>query len=202
MDNNYKCWEIGGHTVEYLDDTHTYLVDGIEVISITQLLKVKFGNKYQGISKSVLDRAAEKGNQVHNAIEEYETNGVVSELQEFKNYLFLKKHYKWEVNQCEVPIILFKNDIPIACGRLDLDVTINGKFGILDVKRTSTFDKEYVAYQTNLYRIGYRQTYGKEAEIVGGIHLREEKRKFHELPINENMVWALIEMYLENKEDR
>ena len=194
---NYEMWELPVGTLEYYDDEHIYLFEGQILPSITQLLKIKFGNKYMNVSKEVLERAAEKGTQVHNSIENYEINGIESDLKEFKNYLFLKKHYKWQVEQCEVPVILFKDDKPIACGRLDLAVNINDKFGILDIKRTATFDKEYVAYQTNLYRIGYRQTYGKEAELVGGIHLREEKRKFYNLPIDENMSWKLINDYLE-----
>ena len=35
--------EIAGHTLEYIDDSHTYLVDGVIVPSITQILKLKFG---------------------------------------------------------------------------------------------------------------------------------------------------------------
>ena len=58
-------WEIKGHTLEYIDEIHQYLVDGVCVPSITQILKVKFGNKYVGISKEVLDNAAKKGTAVH-----------------------------------------------------------------------------------------------------------------------------------------
>ena len=39
-----NSWEIAGHTLEYFDDTHEYLVDGLLVPSITQILKYKFGN--------------------------------------------------------------------------------------------------------------------------------------------------------------
>ena len=66
-----ETWEIKGHVVEYIDESHTYLVDGIILPSITQILKVKFGNKYQGISKEVLDNAAAKGTRVHEAIEKW-----------------------------------------------------------------------------------------------------------------------------------
>lgn len=195
--NDYEVWELPVGTLEYYDDEHLYIFNGEVLPSITQILKVRFGNKYFGVSKKVLDKAAEKGNALHEAIQNLEENNVddIGNL-ELHNYKFLKKHYKWKVNRCEVPIVLFKNDKPIAAGRLDLDVTINDLFGILDIKRTSVFDKEYVTYQTNLYRIGYRQTYGIEAEVVGGIHLREDKRKFVELPIAENEAWKLIDEYL------
>ena len=191
-------WEINGHILEYIDETHTYLVDGIIVPSITQILKVKFGNKYSGVSKEVLNEAARKGTAVHGAIEKLCKTGEVEDLKEVKNFIFLQKQYKFEVIDNEVPIILFKDDRPIAAGRLDLVLKIDDVIGGGDIKRTSTLDKEYLAYQLNLYRIGYRQCYGIEWEFLKGLHLRENTRKFVNLPINENMAWALVNEYLES----
>ena len=37
---------IAGHTLEYIEDGHIYLVDGVIVPSITEMLKSKFGHKY------------------------------------------------------------------------------------------------------------------------------------------------------------
>lgn len=191
-------WEINGHILEYIDETHTYLVDGVIVPSITQILKIKFGNKYDGISKEVLDKAAKKGTAIHEAIENYCKTGEVEDVKEVKNFIFLQKHFKFEVIANEVPIILFKDGVPIAAGRLDLVLKIDDVIGGGDIKRTSTLDKEYLAYQLNLYRIGYRQCYGIEWEFLKGLHLRENKRKFVDIPINENMAWALINEYLES----
>ena len=195
-----ETWNIKGHTLEYIDETHTYLVDGIIVPSITQILKIKFGNKYAGVDKDTLQRAAENGTRVHEAIEKLCKTGEAEDLKEVKNFMFLQKQYKFEVLENEVPIILFKDDIPIAGGRLDLTLKIDDVVGGGDIKRTSALDKEYLAYQLNLYRIGYRQCYGIEWEFLKGIHLRENTRKFVDLPINENMAWKLIHEYLEREE--
>ena len=70
-----ESWEINGFTLEYIDDTHTYLVDGIIVPSITQLIKMKFKNKYDAVPKEVLKKAADKGTAMHLAIELYEKEG-------------------------------------------------------------------------------------------------------------------------------
>lgn len=35
---------IAGHTLEYYDEDYVYICDGVVVPSITQILKVKFGN--------------------------------------------------------------------------------------------------------------------------------------------------------------
>lgn len=197
-----ESWEIKGHTLEYIDETHTYLVDGVIVPSITQIMKIKFGNKYNGISKEILNNAAKKGTEVHEAIERLCKTGEVTDLKEVKNFMFLQKQYKFEVLENEVPIILFKDDIPIAGGRLDLVLNMKGLVGGGDIKRTSTLDKEYLAYQLNLYRIGYRQCYGIEWEFLRGLHLREDTRRFVDLPINENLAWSLINEYLENEEKK
>ena len=95
--------------------------------------------------------------------------------------------------------MLFKDDKPIAAGRIDLVLKEGNNVGIGDIKRTSTFDKEYVAYQTNLYRLGYQQSYGTKISFLRGVHLRNDVRKYIELPINENMAMELINKYLEKE---
>lgn len=194
-----ETWEIKDYIVEYIDETHQYLVDGVCVPSITQILKIKFGNKYNNVNDNVLKNASEKGTQVHNAIEKLCKTGEVEELKEVKNFMFLQKHYKFEVIDNEVPVILFKNGKPIACGRLDLVLKIDDSIGGGDIKRTSVLDKEYLAYQLNLYRIAYKQCYGVNWKFLKGIHLRENVRKFVDIPINEEMVWNLVEEYLEKE---
>lgn len=186
-----ESWEIKGHTLEYLDDDHTYLVDGVIVPSITQCLKFKFGNKYASVDKDTLQRAADRGTEVHKAIEDYCKSDAESDLQEVRNFKFLQKHYGFEVLANEIPVILF-DDEPILAGRLDMVVRIDDKTGLADIKTTSTLDKEYLGYQLNLYRIAYQQSYGEEIQFLKGLHLRGDKRKFVEIPINEPLVWDFI----------
>lgn len=192
-------WEIKGHVIEYVDETHTYLVDGLIVPSITQMLKVRFGNKYDGVSKEVLDRASTKGTEVHEAIETLCKTGEVIDLKEVKNFMFLQKQYKFQVLDNEVPVILFKDNKPIACGRLDLVLSIDNKIGLADIKRTSVLDKEYLAYQLNLYRVAYEQCYDKKIEFLKGVHLREDIRKFVNIPISEKGIWKLVKDYFKEE---
>ena len=196
---------INGHVLEYFDDEHVYLVDGVIVPSITQILKYKFGGKYNGVSKSVLQKASEKGTMVHEAIEKYCKYGYESDLPELRNFKFLQRAYKFDVIENEVPVILSFDGKPVSAGRLDLviekigeDGVLHGERGIADIKRTSTLDKEYLAYQLNLYRIAYQQCYGTKIDFLKGIHLREEKRKYVDIPINEDMAMELVKEYIEN----
>lgn len=196
----YERWKLDEHVLEYYDNTHTYLLDGVQLPSITQILKIRFGAKYDRVDRETLKRAAERGTAAHEAIEKYCTQGIESDLIEVRNFKFLQRLYDFTVIENEVPVILFKNQKPIAAGRLDMVIRIGDRLGGADIKRTATLDKEYVAYQLNLYRIAYKQTYGKEWEFLRAIHLRENVRKFVNIPINEDIAWELVEEY--NKENK
>ena len=189
-------WEIKGGVLEYIDETHTYLYDGIVLPSITQLLKCKFGGKYDGIPKATLERAADMGTAVHKAIEDYEQQGIESDLPELRNFKFLKKAYQFECVDNEVPVVLFKDGEAVACGRLDLVLKEDIGLGLGDVKRTSTLDKKYLTYQLNCYRTAFTQCYGYPVSFLRGIHLRENVRKYVEIPINENLVDEIINEYM------
>ena len=148
--NEYEAWTIAGHDLEYFDDSHTYLVDAVIVPSITQILKIRFGKKYQSVDDATLQRASEAGTAVHEAIERYCKDGTESDFKEVRNFKFLQKQYKFNVLENEVPVILFKDDEPVCAGRLDLVLDIDGQTILGDIKRTSTLDKEYLSYQLNL----------------------------------------------------
>lgn len=193
---------IKGHVLEFYDDEHIYLVDGIMVPSITQILSHRFGRKYDHVSREILQRAADKGTAVHAAIERFCIFGKESDLPEVRNFAFLQRQYAFTVRENETPVILFLADEPIAAGRLDLVLSMGGKIGGADIKRTSTLDKEYLAYQLNLYRIAYRQCYGVEWEFLRGVHLRDGVRKFVEIPINENQAWGLVHEWRASNESR
>lgn len=195
--NGYECWNIGGHCLEFFADSHQYVCNGLMLPSITQALSWKFSHKYERVSKSTLQRASEKGTQVHSAIEQFCLTGDMVDLPEVRNFRFLQKQYGFEVLENETPVILFFGDLPIMAGRLDLVIKMNDQIGGADIKRTATLDKEYLAYQLNLYRIAYRQSYGKEWDFLRGIHLRGDVRKFVEIPINEEMTWDFVMDYLE-----
>lgn len=188
-------WNINGYTLEYDDESHTYIVDGVIVPSVTQILAVKFGNKYAEIDAATLQRAAERGTAIHEAIETYCKTGIESAIREVHNFRFLQKHYGFNVLENETPIIIIDKSIPKAAGRLDLVLEIKGETALADVKTTATLDKEYLAYQLNLYRIGYMQSYCIDISKLYGVHLKDDKRKLVNIPINANIAWDIIDQY-------
>ena len=195
------AFEIKGGVLEYIDETHTYIYNGIVIPSVTQMLKIKFGKKYDGIPSGILERASQRGTELHNAIEAYEKQGVESELPELRDYKFLKRAYKFECIDNEVPIVLFHNGEAVAGGRLDLVLKEGDAIGLGDIKRTATLDKEYLAYQLNLYRIAYQQCYGAEIAFLRGVHLRNGIRKYIPIPINETLTETILNDYKRSETD-
>lgn len=192
-----ETWELNGVTLEYDEDTHTYIADGIIVPSVTQLLKIRFGRKYERVDRETLQKACNYGTNVHKAVENYCNTGADDGSREIRNYRFLRAQYDIKPIKNEIPIIVFCDDIPIVAGRLDMVAEIQGEVAVADVKTTSTLDKEYLGYQLNLYRIGLKQCYGIEATALYGIHLRHDTRKLAKIPINETLAYSLINEYLE-----
>lgn len=195
-----ETFSIKGGTLEYFDDTHTYLYDGLMLPSVTQILSVKYKNDYASVPPAVLNNAAQRGTAVHKAIENFHVSGYDDGSEAVRNFKFLQKQYGFEVLDSELPIVIFKDDMPIACGRLDMTMLIDGQTGIADIKTVSTLNKEKIAYQLNLYRIGLMQSYGVDAKFLKIIHLRDGIRKVIDSPVNEGMAWELIEKFLEEHE--
>ena len=195
-----ETFSIKGGTLEYFDDTHTYLYDGLMLPSVTQILGVKYKNDYASVPPAVLDNASTRGTAVHKAIENFNVSGYDDGSEAVRSFKFLQKQYGFEVLDSELPIVIFKDDMPIACGRLDMTMLMDGKTGVADIKTVSSLNKEKIAYQLNLYRIGLMQSYGVDAKFLKIIHLRDGIRKVIDSPVNEGMAWELIEKFLEEHE--
>lgn len=195
-----ETFSIKGGTLEYFDDTHTYLYDGLILPSVTQILGVKYRNDYASVPPAVLNNASKRGTAVHKAIENFNVSGYDDGSEAVRNFKFLQKQYGFEVLDSELPIVLFKNDMPIACGRLDMTMLMDGETGIADIKTVSSLNKEKIAYQLNLYRIGLMQSYGVDAKFLKIIHIRNGIRKVIDSPVNEGMAWEIIEEYYRSKE--
>jgi len=173
--------EIKGRQLDFIEETHTYLVDGKEVESVTQLISRLFPDKYKGIDPTVLKKAAERGTQIHKAIEAY-CKGFDDGSDEVRNFNFLRKHYGFVPLENELPIILDFGGKTYA-GTLDLLLKMDNRISVADVKTTITLDKNYLGYQLNLYKLGVEQSYDYKIDDLYGLHIREDIRKMVRIPV-------------------
>lgn len=148
--------------IEYLDKEHLYLVDGILVPSVTQILQQVFPSKYKNIPQVILDKKAEYGTKVHKAVEDLENgkepimDSVYIE-ESIKQYHKLKKEYNLEVIEQE-QMIHYEY---YYAGRFDMIAKINGDYCLCDIKTTSVVDKNYLSWQLSMYELGYGETFDK-----------------------------------------
>ena len=149
--------------LEFIEETHTYLLDGKIIPSATQLLKQVFPTKYENVPLYVLENKSEYGTQLHKFIEiiekkkpkrplayikKYYKPNIYQE-ESLKDYLKLKEKYNIEITDSEKKV----HYVDKYGGTLDLKGYVNKKSAILDIKTTYELDEVYVAWQDSLYEL-------------------------------------------------
>lgn len=147
--------------IEFLENGHLYLRNGIIVPSVSEILRFIFPDKYSGIPQHILESKAEFGTHIHEAIEDYEADRELrlTPLEEitFNQYLKLKDEYEIDPIVQE-EIISYEYEY---CGRLDMIAYVKGIESLIDVKTTSKLDYESLAWQLGMYQLGKGKTYAK-----------------------------------------
>ena len=149
--------------LEFIEESNTYIKDGIILKSVTQILQELFPEKYDGIPKKILEEKSKYGTDVHKFIEIIETkspkqplayikryfNPNIYQIESLKDYLKIKDRYKIEITECE-KMVSYNYEY---AGRLDLKGYVNGKSAIIDIKTTYEIDELYVSIQNSLYEL-------------------------------------------------
>lgn len=149
--------------LEFNEENHIYLKDGVILKSVTQILKELFPLKYDGIPENILYEKARYGTELHKFIEIIEKkkpkrplayikkyyNPNIYQIESLKDYLEIKKKYNVAITDSE-KMVVYKD---IYCGTLDLKGTVNDKKAIIDIKTTYDLDELYVSWQNSLYEM-------------------------------------------------
>lgn len=145
--------------VYYNDETHSYFVNGKQVISVTGLLHFLYPDKYKGVSQQVLNNKAQYGTEIHAIIEKVNNLNIVNPLDAYSleysdgiminsivNYINLKNKYNFNVLKQE--LIVYNNYI---AGRFDIFAEMSNRKCLMDVKTTYQLDKDYLSWQLSIY---------------------------------------------------
>ena len=149
--------------LEFIEESHTYLKDGIVLKSVTQILQELFPLKYDGVPEKILNDKASYGTEVHKFIEIIETkkpkrplayikkyyHPSIYQIESIKDYLELKKKYNVHIEETE-KAVSYKYTY---AGRLDLKGKVDKKTAIIDIKTTYELDELYVSWQNSLYEL-------------------------------------------------
>ena len=148
--------------LEFIEEEHLYLLDGVIIPSVSQILHTIFKDKYKNVPKSILNTKAQYGTILHSAIECYENKKelpILDYIQQnsFNQYIKLKKEYNIEVLEQE-QMIHYKDKY---AGRFDMIAIIGKDLCLCDIKTTAELDKEYLSWQLSLYEYSYVKKFDK-----------------------------------------
>ena len=181
--------------LEFVEDEHIYLANGVIVPSVTQIMQASFPDKYAGIAYSRLQAAAERGTAIHRVVEGYVNYGVSTPLtDELRGYRFLERTYGFKSVTAEMPLIYCQRGKPVFAGRMDL-LLDDGGTTLADIKTTAILDKEWLKVQLNLYLLAFEQCYGEKVTGLKGIHLRGQTRKYVNIPIDTQCAKDALKKY-------
>jgi hypothetical protein len=188
---------INGRTVTFDPESHLYVVDGIPVPSVTQVVRDVLEWQYHDVDPAVLKRAADLGTALHKEIEDYENEGIMGSSTEFRNYLKLKRLYGFNVLESEKIIFIEDQGQVICAGRLDmiLDDSTDETLILGDVKRTYNVHLDHLKLQLNLYKIGYEQCYKRDIGRLMCIHLRKHVHEIIPVDVDTDHAWAILDRF-------
>ncbi len=146
--------------IEFIENGHIYLKDGVIIPSVSEILHFIFPNKYKDVDTIILQKKAEYGSTVHEAIECFEQKKDIPELDNYQRFSFTQYIRLKAINKIQVisqeQIINYYNDY---AGRFDMVASVNGFFSLCDIKTTAVLDKEYLSWQLSFYELAHRSMY-------------------------------------------
>lgn len=156
---------------------HEYTVNGEKAkISVTGIVEKQVtGNEYFSVPPDVLQRAADRGTEIHADLEYFVGKGTAPKTKACQNFANYIKANGWTI---ESPLCEFKMAIRwtaqndkkiqsfILSGTADLLCKLNGKWVVIDHKTTSSVHEESVRWQMSLLDFMARQLNGC---IINGV---------------------------------
>lgn len=147
--------------LEFIENEHLYLKNGILVKSVTQILQLIFPDKYKNVDKNILNKKAEFGTTGHSIIEHLDISNsnivekTISSIQIkdlevcIREYVRLCQKFKIEPLEHEKKVS-YKY---LFAGTLDLIANVNGIESLCDIKFTAELDREYLSWQLGMYAL-------------------------------------------------
>jgi len=141
---------------------HQYWLDGMQIPSVSEIMKPLSAAQYQEVDQEVLNKAAHRGTAVHTAIETYVKFGMVDIEPEYEGYF--KAFQRWEQDtrpvaigsECRVYHKLFR-----YAGTADLPLKFRNKRVLVDLQKDGNY--QWVYY--NRDDLESRETFGALLQI-------------------------------------
>lgn len=178
-------------TIEFVEETHSYLCDGVLIPSVSELIRFKFPDQYKGIPEKVLKKKASYGTKAHEYIERFiKKEFTIEELRQKRIDPDIKLAVE-EFERCRKYWCFYVKDVERMvdwrgryAGRLDL--LVEGDY-VVDIKTTSEIHLDWLSYQLSLYAmaLGIQKDWhyclwlakGKMGKVISVPSIPEEELK-------------------------
>jgi len=184
-----------GNKIDFIEDGHRYVVNGIELPSVSKIMESLSKEKYANIDVVTLERASKRGTKVHKTVELFENLGLLAtdDMREYLiEYQIAKRLYNIEV--CNTELMMTNGRY---CGTVDQISLLDGHLCIVDIKATSMINTDLLEVQLAGYlQLAYDNGFIIEKTYV--LQLKKDGFKFKEI-IPNNMLWQSL---LDNYYDR
>lgn len=171
---------------------HKYSIMGVDLPSVTTIMKPLSQANYDGIAEDVLDKAARRGTAVHNAIENFIEFGIMDIATEYAGYMHGFR--EWYQKQKPEPVVteqkIYHKFLRYA-GTVDfISRTESGLVKLTDFKATAAFNRTLCGVQLEAY---YRalESFGIHIDEASILHLSKDGT-FKEIPyyLNGTTQWS------------
>lgn len=177
-------------SISFNEEEHTYTKDdGSQLSGVTSLMnRHLFTDKYKGVPADVLQKAAERGSNIHKDINNIVVNGDKPTTKESEQFLKYLSDTQSIIVHSEY---LVSNETSIASS-IDL---VNSEFDLIDIKSNrGGIDKEYVRWQLSIYAYLFEKQNGFAPRRLIGLWLSEDEYKEELVDrIDSNLIEELIQ---------
>lgn len=126
--------------------------DGKELQGVTGMLKAMlFKDEYRGVSKEILQNAADRGHLIHSRIELFDNSGLGDDMPEVLSYARLKKMSGLEHIASEFLVSDDENYASAIDKVYHEDGAPEDEVVLGDIKTTYSFNRDYVSWQLSVY---------------------------------------------------
>lgn len=197
-----RIMKLNQSRVQFDAATHTYHLDGVVLQGITgTLIRRAFPDKYKDVDPEVLAEAARKGHELHEAIQNYDRFGIVSDDERVRNYVELKHGSGLITVENEYLVSdneHYASSIDIVMRNVLDEVTL------VDIKTTYTLDRASTALQLSIYKRWFeQQNEGVKVAHICALWLPNRNHSICELvelsPVSAEVIDALIEADLNDE---
>lgn len=157
------------------EERHIYTLNGLEVPSVTTVMKPLSENVYGAIDEKVLNKAAARGTAVHNAIENYTKYGIEDYPPEVEGYFnaFLSWFQDHGVKPYGSEVRLYHGSLLYA-GTADMLAEVDGKDTLIDFKTSASISEMLCGVQLEAYKKAI-ESHDLEAKIEQKIIVQLKK---------------------------